>query len=579
MEYDEFELQLGPVLGEHLHIRVLRSPAGAGESLVPLAPILQLAAAGPLRMGPGLVGGALFQALFSAEVGDLFHTSLRGIGDGSGMRLRLRINPRDSALAPLHAVPWELLFRKATEDFLALSRWTPVVRAFDIPRPAVLAPFAPPLRLLAVSGAQDPRDPNLDLAGELEELQATLRPNPDIEVEPLEDPEPRALRHALTRQPYHALHFMGHGVFDPHTGEGALLCRDPQGGRIALSGRHLATKLKDLGSLRLVVLNACDTALASAQPSHSPFAGVATALVLGGVPAVVAMQSPIDDPYALAFSAAFYDRLAHGLPVEEAVAEGRQAIHSLSPEGAEWAVPVLFLRTTTGDLFRTAPGAAEPAAEARSAEPVVQRRGWLAPVLGSGLVLSLGLAGLAWRMDRAGEAQIGPQQTEAQQTEVLQTEAQDLAKAEQTRSGPAPAVSVPPLPRQPRSGHPTAKPDRSSRTVSLGQGAEVLAFRVLADDRILDAFARALRQAAAPLLEVGLTGQTIRVEVHGPSTESSTEAGLPATICRLSATCYPSAGVISVPPVVRAQASEGQACDLAAEVLAQAVADRLAQFP
>ena len=88
MEYDEFELQLGPVLGERLHVRVLRSPAGAGESLVPLAPILELASGLP-RSSPATAGTALFQALFKAEVGELFHASLRGIGDDSGMRLRL----------------------------------------------------------------------------------------------------------------------------------------------------------------------------------------------------------------------------------------------------------------------------------------------------------------------------------------------------------------------------------------------------------------------------------------------------------------------------------------------------------
>jgi hypothetical protein len=572
MEYDEFELQLGPVLGEHLHVRVLRSPAGAGESLVPLAPILQLTAAGPLRMRPGLVGGALFQALFAAEVGDLFHSSLRGIGDGSGMRLRLRINPRDSALAPLHAAPWELLFRKATEDFLALSRWTPVVRAFDIPRPAPLPPFAPPLRLLAVSGAQDPRDPDLDLAGELEELQDILRPNADIEVEPLEDPEPRALRHALTRRPYHALHFMGHGVFDPHTGEGALLCRDPQGGRIALSGRHLATKLKDLGSLRLVVLNACDTALASAQPSHSPFAGVATALVLGGVPAVVAMQSPIDDPYALAFSAAFYDRLAHGLPVEEAVAEGRQAIHSLSPEGAEWAVPVLFLRTPTGDLFRTAPGAVEPLAVTRPAEPVAPRRGgWLAPALGSGLVLGLGLAGLAWRMDRAGEAQIGPQQTEA-----LQAAAGESPVIE-PRVEPAPVREVESVPRAAAPPPAAARVREAQRTVSVGGGTEAWRFEITADERIVDAFCRSLRTAAEPLASLGRPGQTVRVDLGVPKIESSTEAGLSSMICRLSGTYRAQGQSYQLPTAVRAQGDEAAACERAAEAMAQTVADRLAQ--
>jgi hypothetical protein len=347
MEYDDFELQLGPRVGASLHVRVLCSPAGTGGSQVPIEPLIGLAAASREET-PAAIGATLFQTLFHGEVGNLFHASVQRAG--RGLRLRLRIEPRDADLAPLHQVPWELLYRPTTEDFLALNRSTPVVRSFDIARPAMLPEFEPPLRLLAVSGSQDPHNP-LNLSAELAELEGTLHRNSEIEVEPLEDPEPQALRFALTRQPFDALHFMGHGVFDPLSGGGSLLCRGPGGCRQPLGGRHLATKLKDLGSLRLVVLNACDTARASGAAGHDPFAGVATALVLGGVPAVVAMQSPIDDDHALAFSAAFYDRLAHGLTVEEAVAEGRQAIYSLRPNGPDWSSPVLFLRTPTGDLF------------------------------------------------------------------------------------------------------------------------------------------------------------------------------------------------------------------------------------
>jgi hypothetical protein len=294
-------------------------------------------------------------------------------------------------------VPWELLYREDTEDFLALSVQTPVVRSFDIPRPVVLRPFEPPLRVLVVL-SQGRRGDELKLEAELAELEKTLRRNPDIEVEPLRDQDPRALRNALTRKPFHALHYIGHGAFDPESGEGSLLGQGPRGNRVSVTGRHLATKLKDLSSLRLVVLNACETALASAEIGHSPFAGVATALVLGGIPAVVAMQSPIEDDHALAFSAAFYDRLAHGMPVEEAITEGRQAIHSLDPETSDWAVPVLFLRTPTGDLFRVPKKTATALPQAREGPPPAadaaprDRTGRRTAVLAVGLALTLVLS-------------------------------------------------------------------------------------------------------------------------------------------------------------------------------------------
>jgi hypothetical protein len=175
---------------------------------------------------------------------------------------------------------------------------------------------------------------------------------------------------------------MGHGAFDPASGEGALLCGGP-GGRLLVTGRHLAAKLKDLDALRLVVLNACETAVVGGEAAQSPFAGVAAALVLGGIPAVVAMQSSIQDAHSLAFTPAFYHRLAGGMSVEEAVTEGRQAILSQEPETAAWANPVLFLRAA-GGLF------AQERQERRSLLTRIFLLGLLVVALGAVLIDRLG---------------------------------------------------------------------------------------------------------------------------------------------------------------------------------------------
>ncbi len=99
-------------------------------------------------------------------------------------------------------------------------------------------------------------------------------------------------------------------------------------------------------SCGLVVLNARHTAR-SGSSEGDPYGGVAAALVRSGMPAVVAMQRPISDGAAIAFSAAFYRQLAAGAGLETALTEGRQAIHTLSPAGDEWAIPVLFGRATS----------------------------------------------------------------------------------------------------------------------------------------------------------------------------------------------------------------------------------------
>ncbi|HSS49483.1 MAG TPA: hypothetical protein VLX28_11100, partial [Thermoanaerobaculia bacterium] len=109
------------------------------------------------------IGDLLFQALFKDEIRDLFHESIGQIrGSDRGLRIRLRI---DSDLGGVQALPWELLHREKTDDFLGADRRFSVVRSLDVMRPLVPAPGANRLRILAV--ALSPRGyDDLDLAAE-----------------------------------------------------------------------------------------------------------------------------------------------------------------------------------------------------------------------------------------------------------------------------------------------------------------------------------------------------------------------------------------------------------------------------
>ncbi|MGC9359640.1 MAG: CHAT domain-containing protein, partial [Anaerolineae bacterium] len=95
----------------------------------------------------------------------------------------------------------------------------------------------------------------------------------------------------------------------------------------------------------LVVLNACDTA-------NGDWAGLAPALVRAEVPAVVAMQWPVEDRAAIRFARLFYRALAMGRTVDECVAEGRIGASAASADPNDWAAPVLFLRSNSGRLWR-----------------------------------------------------------------------------------------------------------------------------------------------------------------------------------------------------------------------------------
>ena len=144
---------------------------------------------------------------------------------------------------------------------------------------------------------------------------------------------------------------MGHGSFDERNGEGGLVFERIDGTGQPLEGRRLAQLLHDFESLRLVVLNACHTAQAVGAQGPNPFAGAASSLVMGGVPAVVAMSGPVSDLAAVAFSRTFYQRLTAGDPIEAAVTEGRLAIQRAEPGDGAWATPALFLRSQDGMLF------------------------------------------------------------------------------------------------------------------------------------------------------------------------------------------------------------------------------------
>lgn len=367
MKYESFSLRIEPSAGE-LHAVSVRSPQGEGQGTFQALSIGETCEPGPDRAGesrdmasprsirkaPAInVGKDLFRSLFREEAANLFHASLGSLrGQHQGLRIDIAIDPRRPESASLQKLPWELLCRPETEDFLCLSRRTPVVRYLEAHRerrPAIARPRR--LRILAV--AASPADgPMLDVARERAHLEEAWKgQEKNVEIVFLERGGVEELRGILLSAPFHILHFMGHGRIDTESGEGALFFERYDGIGQIFEGRRLAQVLHDFTSLRLVVLNACHTAEAVGTQGPNPFAGVASSLVMGGVPAVVAMSGPVSDLAAVAFSRTFYQRLAAGDTIEEAVTEGRLAIQHVEPQDSAWATPALFLRAPGGMLF------------------------------------------------------------------------------------------------------------------------------------------------------------------------------------------------------------------------------------
>ncbi|HKI04658.1 MAG TPA: CHAT domain-containing protein [Thermoanaerobaculia bacterium] len=438
MDYQDFVLQLDRAPGEQGFLtRVIRSPAGEAEApfVNPIEPSeldgLWQAGLAAMQASRGCstrdlgapagrpamdavaaelsfeaMGDRLFRALLRGPVHGCWARSLAESTQGpeGGLRLKLQLNLADPLLAPFAELPWEYLFSLEHGGFLGLQRKTPILRHMRLPLPGGKAPAAQPLRLLIVA-SQPSSMPPLSLGNEGEKIAAALGTLPGVETLTLHNPSVETLRDTLLRQDFHVLHFMGHGGFDPGSGQGVLYFADTSGAPVPVGGGLLASHLAGLDSLRLVFVNACDTARSH---SRSPFAGVATALLRAGLPAVVAMQRPIRDGSALEFSRTVYRRLAAGDPIDAAVTEGRLAIARGHGALLEWGTPVLFLRAEDGRLFASEPTAAPspPLSEPLPAPPAAApRKARNLFLLAGVLALGLGLGAAWWPFGQERQAE------------------------------------------------------------------------------------------------------------------------------------------------------------------------------
>jgi CHAT domain len=311
-------------------------------------------------------GGDLFDTVFDGDVLRCLTKSLdRADQRGAGLRIRLRIEDvlhapvspgavetgKERPAVSLADIPWEFLYDRSTDEFLALQRASPLVRYAAMPESVGPLSVEAPLRILVMMSS--PRGyAELQVEREWEKLQQALgdlTSTDKVTLERLRSPTLEALRRQFLRGgPYHIFHFIGHGQFNEKVDDGELLLETASGQPHPVSGQKLAHVLAQHDSIRLVVLNACEGARGSAE---DPFAGSAQTLIRVGIPAVIAMQLEITDESAILLSSEFYTTLADGYPIDTALCEARTAIYTdVSP--LEWAIPVLYMRSEDGSIFQ-----------------------------------------------------------------------------------------------------------------------------------------------------------------------------------------------------------------------------------
>ena len=278
----------------------------------------------------------------------------------------------------LLGLPWELLHDGKGYLFQG-AKPTRVRRRLPFTEPRDVPVVDPPIRILLVTarpeddacGYIDHRASALPLVEAMEALPGLVKIH--VLSPPTFDALGRELKRAFdAREPYHVVHFDGHGVYDKTVGLGALCFEHPDDVNKLVNRRHVTVYTEDrpgisgLGPLLrdhripLVFLEACQTAQAE-KASES----VASELLKVGVASVVAMSHSVLVETARRFVEAFYQALAAGKRVGDAMLAGQRALKDDTRRGRifgadelrleDWFVPVLFQEKGDPQLFTQAP--------------------------------------------------------------------------------------------------------------------------------------------------------------------------------------------------------------------------------
>jgi hypothetical protein len=308
-------------------------------------------------------GRRLYDALFAAAEDRALLTALLAGPE-----------PRELTIAtdvsPLLRLPWELMADAAG----SLAHRVSVRRQLEEPEATEPRPVPLPLRLLYVvsrpadAGFIDPRMTTRSLFAALDPLGKNVRVD-FCRPPTLARMEERLAAAADAGEPYHVVHFDGHGTSWQQTGIGALCFEAADDGagpaktELVLADR-LGTLLAEY-KIPLVVLEACRSASVGTM---SVFRAVAPRLIRAGVGSVLSMGHAVHVEAARVLLDRFYRELVQGRTIGHAVVRGRKALAAAAtrwveygPRGrtvklTDWFLPHLYQRGPDEPLVP--PGAA-----------------------------------------------------------------------------------------------------------------------------------------------------------------------------------------------------------------------------
>jgi CheY-like chemotaxis protein len=344
----DFDVTVSPPHGNAYPLNI-RCPAGTGDRVLELSTPSEMQIRGdvvPSHEQARMLGGRLFDALFRDEqsAGEFYHRSQERLGENQVLRIKVGVDlVAHPELAPVAAWPWEYLYDSRRQEFLNLSAHSRLVRYVPVPESYELADLEAPLHVLVVS-AQPGDLPSLDVEKEKSLIGQAVQ-GQSLTVSFLDHATRERLYDELHERPVHVIHFIGHGIFDRERQQGVLYIEDRNGRSDPVSGARLADLFvgERISDVRLIVLNACQTAVGDEHCPETLLHGIAVHLAMRGVPAVIGMRFPMSGRTALEFARQFYRDWICGYPICEAVSSARKKVHFQErAEGAEWGVPILF---------------------------------------------------------------------------------------------------------------------------------------------------------------------------------------------------------------------------------------------
>jgi tetratricopeptide (TPR) repeat protein len=313
----------------------------------------------------------IFQTFFSGEIGHVCRQFIQLLEEQRIEELLLAISTDDETLVNL---PFEmalpLLFPSRlgeTQKHLSNKNFGLVrtsVQSLDAFSMQGRSATAAPLKMLFITALPE----NLDEKGkmlQIEEeqtrliqaigaLEATGDQRPKIVIEFLENASLAELDKALRARQHNIVHVSGHGAYHAAEDKGVLYFENENGDEEQVTGKALGETLGHHACVKLLILSACETAIAGSE-------GGVTEQAAEYVPSVVAMRFAVTDEGAKLFTTEFYTQLAKGLSLTRALAYAREALHldmeqrrEQAPQitcMAEWFTPVVYQNQAMGALI------------------------------------------------------------------------------------------------------------------------------------------------------------------------------------------------------------------------------------